>query len=82
MTATNRYYEFVSIDPHDVDAIREWAELRCQGWTLERLAASVGVEPSFEAVGAYLSRSLPPETSKIVIEVCKRDLRSEKTKPD
>lgn len=52
MTPAKRSFEFTTVDPCDVDAVREWAELRCKGWTLERLAASVGVEPSIEAVGA------------------------------
>jgi hypothetical protein len=63
MPSDNKY-EFARVDPHDFDAVREWAKLRCKRWTLERLASFVGAHPTLEAVSAYLSRGLPEDAAR------------------
>lgn len=79
MGRMKRRVEFVSIDPADVEAIREWAELRCKGLSLEDLAKSVEVSPTVEAVAAYLGRGLPEESSNAVRVVCERHFCNERT---
>lgn len=54
--------------------VREWAERTCKGWTLAALARSLNVEPSIDAVVAFLSNGFPRQARAIVQEVCTREL--------
>jgi hypothetical protein len=63
------------IGKHDGPALRQWAKLTCRGWTVEKLAEELGVEPTMAAVVDRLSRGLPEDTQSIVSQVCREELR-------
>jgi len=73
--------ELVSVDSHDLAALREWARLTCRGRTVAVMAASLEVEPTMEAILGFLSKGLPEESQLAVREVCERELiQAEKVK--
>lgn len=68
-------YEFVEVKPDDIDSLRSWAEGRCRGWTLDRMASMLGVEPTMAAVVAALTVGLDGDGERVVAETCERELR-------
>jgi hypothetical protein len=79
-TAKHRTVEFSTVDPNDLKGLKEWAELRCRGWSLGDLASSLDVEPTVDAVTSRLARNLPPRSRRVVIEACKRELEETESK--
>lgn len=62
------------ISKTDVAAQKEWARRRCRAWTVESFAASLGLEPSMDAVLQHLTKGLPPESKRAVEEICREEL--------
>jgi hypothetical protein len=67
-------FEFVEVDSDDLEALKEWAEGTCRGWTVQNLASALEVDPTMEAVVAHISRGLPAESRQVVIEACELEL--------
>lgn len=46
----------------------------CRGWTVRDLARSQGVMPTKDAITRSLSRTLPEDSQRVVIETCEREM--------
>jgi hypothetical protein len=66
-------YAALVLDDKDSAGLARWAEL-CRGWTVEGLAAELGVEPTIKAISQRLSVGLPMDSRRAISEVCSREL--------
>ncbi len=64
----------VEVDTNDLQAMSRWARGACRGWTVEKMAAAAGVEPTMEAVLEHVSEGFPAPASRVVKKVCEYEL--------
>lgn len=79
-TGAYRGSELRVLPPNDVAAQTDWARRWCRGWNVPDLAAVFDVEPTKEAIAAYLSKGLQGKARRAVIKTCERELeKADKT---